>query len=133
MVEPVRRDIDIKIEEVTSGDGTATGGLIEEVIYVSEGAELQPVADRDGTLEHPYATLAEAMADPRFGNTAFTIHIINDNLGDGWVPGDTIATDNILLWGCGSGHPTYGGVTGMTGGCPTINDTVVLNANNLRV
>jgi len=134
MSEPVRRDIDIKIETVETGDPTTTGGLIEEVVFVSEGGETDPLAD--GTFEHPYGTIGEAMADPRIGVTAFTIHVINDNGGDGVVytgVGGTVNIPGMLLWGCGAPHPLYGAVCGMSSGYPDMSDGFTIDGNNIEV
>ena len=119
MVEPVRRDIDIKIEAVEStNNGEGAGGLVEEVIFVSEGGETDPLAD--GTFEHPYASIVDALSDPRIGVTAFTIHVINDNRGDGVAGGGWVIFPNILVWGSGVPHPLYPDISKMTPGYPSI-------------
>jgi len=132
MVEPVRRDIDIRIETVEStGDGGGAGGLIEEVVFVSEGGEADPLAD--GTFEHPYASIADAMTDARIGVTAFTIHVINDNGGDGVAGGGNVTLSNIFLWGSGVPHPIYPGISNMTSGYPTIDSSVSIAMPSVEV
>ena len=135
MIEPVRRDIDIKVREVCSGDGTgAVGGLIEEIIYVSEGAT---AGAGDGSFENPYASIDEAIADGRLGVSVFTIHVINDNGGDGVAGGGDFTTymavPNLTIWGSGAPHPVYGTPMNMTSGFPEIESILTMDDDNAEI
>jgi len=136
MVEPVRRDIDIKIETITrTGGGAITSdGLIEEIIFVSEGAA---AGTGNGSYEKPYASIDEALGDGRLGVTAFTIHVINDDQGDMVAGGGDFTTvggiTNLLIWGSGASHPVYGTPVNMTLGFPEIDTILVVDDVNAEV
>jgi hypothetical protein len=132
MVEPVRRDVDITVK-IEEGAGVGAGGLVDEVVFVSEGGEADPLAD--GTFEHPWGSFTEALADPRIvSGAAFTIHVINDNLGDMVVPGRDINVAYLLLWGSGCPHPRYGVISNMMAGAPTISSAngIGLTGNDME-
>jgi len=134
MVEPVRRDIDIKIETIEPGIGEITGGMVEEIIFVSEGGEVDTLAD--GSFEHPYGSITDAMADPRIGVTAFTIHVINDNGGDGVAGGGDITGSGVagfMIWGSGAAHPVYAAPTNMTSGYPEISSTIGVDDDAMEI
>jgi hypothetical protein len=127
LVEPVNRDIDIKVLTERSESNT---GLVEEVVFVSESAT---VGAGDGTFENPYSTILEAMADARIsGGTAHTIHIINDSATD-TVPGGTVDVGSLMVWGSGVYHPRYPNILNFVSGYPLITSTVYLDAANVGV
>jgi len=102
MVEPVRRDPDIRI--VHGGSGTGGGTLVEGVVFVSESAT---ASSGDGSYENPFATIAEAMAAINSGGIysgITTIHVIDD--GGGTVGGGIADIASLLIWGSGMRHPT---------------------------
>jgi len=128
MVEPVRRDIDIRIEKFEPRAGKIVVGLIEEAIFVSEGAT---AGTGDGSFENPYASIDEAILDPRLGVTAFIIHVINDNGGDGVAGGGDFTgigpIAGLDVWGSGAAHPVYGIPTNMTSGFPEMNSILIVD------
>ncbi len=67
LIEPVRRDVDVRIG--LDGDNSnvpGAGTRVEDIVFVSENAENIP-GTPDGTFEHPYASIDEAMTDTGSG------------------------------------------------------------------
>jgi hypothetical protein len=104
LVEPVRRDVDVKMVRLTGGDAAHVLGklyivyaepdddynlivnldkrIVGAVIFVSENAEQCPEGQRNGTKAKPYASIAEAIEkekDVIESGHANTICVINDN------------------------------------------------------
>jgi hypothetical protein len=111
LVEPVRRDVDVRLHNAGGGPGLpGTESLVEDVIFVSEGA-----ADGagDGTFEDPFASIAEAVTAMSSGGIysgVTTVHVMDDT-GSDTVGGGTADIANLLIWGSGAAHPTYGYIT----------------------
>ena len=66
LVEPVRRDVDVQVGVEDSLDFPDLQTKVTDVVFVSENAENIGGA-HDGTFEHPYESIDEAMADPGSG------------------------------------------------------------------
>jgi len=139
MVEPVRRDVDVKVivdEENENVPGA--GDQIEDIVFVSETGSDAP---GNGTKDNPYATVSYALAnDPRIiAGSCTTIHVMNSSttavIDEAAAPGSlTLSIANFLLWGSGANHPKYANILNMPyKGHPTINDTLELNAANPEV
>ncbi|MBN1574159.1 MAG: inverse autotransporter beta domain-containing protein, partial [Deltaproteobacteria bacterium] len=138
MVEPVRRDVDVKVIVDDDNDNIpGGGGEIEDIVFVSEtGSDVTG----DGTMENPYATLSFALAsDPRIiAGTCRTIHVMNSSTiatVDESVAG-VLSLDiaDFLLWGSGVNHPKYPVSNMPYSGHPTVfGDTLHLNAANPTV
>jgi hypothetical protein len=133
LVEPVRRDVDIVVVTEDAGAGGAFGGLAEPVVFVNETATAgDPI--NDGTYEHPFATVQEAMdaindpVSPCFGIT--TVHVMNDDPGAGTAGGGVVNLAAMMIWGSGMPHPTFGAISNDFAGYPTIDSTLFLNGND---
>ncbi len=138
MVEPVRRDVDVKVTVDTENDNIPGGGEeIENVVFVSEtGSD----ATGDGTIGNPYATISYALInDTRIlAGTCRTIHVMNSStvavVDEAAGGGLTLSVADFLLWGSGANHPKYPNIINMPySGHPTVNDTLTLNAANPMV
>jgi len=122
MVEPVRRDVDIVVVEKSietgGGGGGGTGGLIEEVVFVSEtGSD----TTGDGSFGNPYNSINRAMTDGRIlAGTCTTIHVMNDDPGAGTAGGGHVNIPNLLIWGSGVDHPNYPSISNLMSGYPTV-------------
>jgi len=106
MVEPVRRDPDIRVIYGGSGD---PGTLVEGVVFVSESAT---AGTGTGTFENPFASIDEAVAAINSGGIysgITTIHVMDD--GGDYAGGGTVDIASLLIWGSGMPHPTYGTIT----------------------
>ena len=132
LVEPVRRDVDIVVAQEIINTG-AMEGWVADVVFVAEDPPDALPADRDGSFEHPYGSLDEALTaanSPVVTSGVRTIHIMN-NSGTDTVPrcAPAITLDNLLLWGSGAPHPTYGWIQNQYAGFPTIvSDTSAIYA-----
>ncbi len=137
MVEPVRRDVDVKVIVDEDNDKVPSGGEeIEDIVFVSEtGSDITG----DGTIKNPYATISYALAsDPRIlSGAARTIHVMNSSTTaviDEVVGGGlTLGISDFLLWGSGANHPTHPVSNMPYKGHPTVNDTLNLDAANPTV
>jgi hypothetical protein len=138
MVEPVRRDVDVKVTvDEENGDVPGGGEEVENVVFVSEtGSD----ATGDGTIDNPYATISYALAsDPRIiAGTVKTIHVMNSSttavIDEVAAAGSlTLNVSDFLLWGSGANHPTHPVSNMPYSGHPTINDTLRLDAANPTV
>jgi len=137
MVEPVRRDVDVKVVVDNDNDNIPSGGdEIEDVVFVSEtGSDVTG----DGTIKNPYATISHALAsDARIISGACkTIHVMNSDptavIDEAAGAGLTLGVADFLLWGSGVNHPKHPVSNMPYTGHPTINDTLVLNAANPNV
>ncbi len=132
MVEPVRRDADIRI--VRGGTPTAADTMVEGVVFVSEDAE-NIAGTPDGTFEHPFAGITDAMAAINSGGLyagITTIHIINDS-GANTAGGGTASLASLMIWGSGMPHPLYGVITNQVSGYPTIADELILGGGAIDV
>jgi hypothetical protein len=126
MVEPVHRDVDIRV--VSAGSGGGTGTLVEGVIFVSDGA----ASGGDGSYENPYNTLAAALADSRIvDGSVTTIHVLADTAGG--VAGTTLGSAGLTIWGAGTENPDYPGISNFVSGNSTITSTLTMNAINQTI
>jgi fibronectin-binding autotransporter adhesin len=111
LVEPVRRDVDVRLYNAGSGPNLpGTEALIEDVVFVSEGAADGAGA---GTFEDPFASIAEAVTAIGSGGIytgVTTVHVMDDS-GSDVAGGGTADIASLLIWGSGSAHPTYGYIT----------------------
>ncbi len=104
MVEPVRRDVDIRV--VHGGAAGTADTMVEDVVFVSEDAE-NIAGTPDGTFEHPFASITEAMAAIDSGGvyaTINTIHVINDSDTE-TAGGGTASLASLMIWGSGPAAP----------------------------
>ncbi len=139
MVEPTRRDVDVKVVvDEDNGNIPGVGGQVEDVVFVSEtGSDVTG----DGTKNNPYATVSYALANNAkiLAGTVKTIHVMNSSaaipVDEAAAPGSlTLSIADFLLWGSGANHPKYSNIINMPyTGHPTINNTLELNAANLEV
>ncbi len=98
MFERVVRDIDIQTQDSTlveSAKNSAGGDI--NMIYVNN-ANTSGV--EDGTLSHPYNTLAEAFSSSRYGTGAYVYVFQGDGTAAGYTGTFTLA-DSVVLWGSG--------------------------------
>ena len=103
MVEPVRRDVDIRV--VHGGAAGTADTMVEDVVFVSEDAE-NIAGTPDGTFEHPFASITDAMAAIDSGGvyaTINTIHVINDSDTE-TAGGGTASLASLMIWGSGMPH-----------------------------
>ncbi len=108
LVEPVRRDIDVRVgREGNNTSVPGVGSLVEDVVFVSENAE-NIAGTRDGTFEHPYESIGEAMNDGASGvlSGVRTVHVMDD--GGAYAGGGTVGVSGLTIWGSGMAHPVYG-------------------------
>ncbi|MBN1573191.1 MAG: hypothetical protein JW984_08360, partial [Deltaproteobacteria bacterium] len=133
MVEPVRRDVDVKVTVDEENDNIPGGNEeIEDVVFVSEdGSDVSG----DGTKDNPYATITFALTDAKITSGACkTIHVMNSSTTAVIADNPTLNIADFLLWGSGANHPKYPNIINMPyTGHPTINDTLTLNAANPMV
>jgi Inverse autotransporter, beta-domain len=138
MVEPVRRDVDVKVVVDEDNDNIpGAGDQIENIVFVSETGVDAP---GNGTKDNPYATISYALANNAriLAGAVKTIHVMNSSdvavVDEAAGGGLTLAIADFLLWGSGADHPKYSNIINMPyAGHPTINDTLELNAANLEV
>jgi len=133
MVEPTRRDVDVKVI-VDNENGNIPGGgeEIEDIVFVSEtGSDVTG----DGTIDNPYATISYALAsDPRIISGACrTIHVMNSSTTTVISDSPNMNIASFLLWGSGVNHPKYPVSNMPYSGHPTIDDTVVIRAPGMTV
>jgi hypothetical protein len=134
MVEPVRRDVDIRVVRGATGGGLGTDTMVEGVVFVSEDAE-NIAGTPDGTFEHPFASITDAMAAINSGGvyaTITTIHVINDSDAE-TAGGGTASLASLMIWGSGQPHPIYGVITNQMSGYPTIGDELILTGGTINV
>jgi len=133
MVEPTRRDVDVKVIVNNDNDNIPSGGEeIEDVVFVSEtGSDVSG----DGTVNNPYATISHALAsDPRIlAGACRTIHVMNSSAVAVIADNPTLNIADFLLWGSGVNHPDYPVSNMPFIGHPTINDALTLDAANSTV
>ena len=68
--------------------------------------------------------------------TAFTIHVINDDLGDGVAGGGDITGSGITgltIWGSGAAHPVYATPSNMTPGYPEISSAIGVDDDAMEI
>ncbi len=133
MVEPVRRDVDIRVVRVGTGSA-GTDTMVEGVVFVSEDAENIP-GTPDGTFEHPFASIDAAMTAINSGGAyagITAIHIINDS-DTHTAGGGTASLASLMIWGSGQPHPTFGIITNQMSGYPTVADELILSGGAIDV
>jgi hypothetical protein len=119
LVEPVRRDVDIVVAQDVTGTGGTTA-QVEEVVFVAEDPPDADPLDQDGSFEHPYGSLDDAQSTATTGGVR-TIHIMNNSDTETVPRMSTVVTlDDLLLWGSGAPHPTYGWIQNQYAGFPTV-------------
>lgn len=125
LFERVVRDIDVQ----TQGRGTARAQSQSDVgiIYVDNSNE----GAQDGTLTHPYTTLAAAVADARFLRNLGSARYIYVFPGSGNYNDNFTFNDGEVLWGSASN----GGFSGLaTTAYPVISsggDVITMANNNI--
>jgi len=133
MIEPVRRDVDIRIAVEDEKDNfPGASELVENVVFVSEtGSDVTG----DGTMENPYATNTYALSnDSRIlSGSCRTIHVMNTSVTATIDDAATLNGANFFLWGSGVNHPVYNVPNMPFSGHPTLTDTLTLDAQNPKV
>ena len=131
LFERVVRDIDIQssssIQQETATVTTSSGATIDNIIFVDNSN----TGSEDGSLAHPYNTLAEAFDSPEYTEGA-TIYVFKgDGTANGYT-GNYTLSNNVILWGSGY----HGGLKYLpTQGYPVIDGednlyTITLAENN---
>ncbi|HTY45042.1 MAG TPA: right-handed parallel beta-helix repeat-containing protein [Patescibacteria group bacterium] len=104
LFERVVRDTDIRV--ISNGTSPIQSVPDMDIIYVDNSN----TGTKDGTLAHPWPTMAEALSDPRYvgqGGTVKYIYVFRGT-GDSYV-GDFDLADTTVLWG----SATTGGFKGL--------------------
>lgn len=109
LFERVVRDIDVQTESSTESELTSDANGLIEMIYVDN---TNNTGTEDGTLSHPYNTLAEALSSPRYAQGKYVYVFIGDGTSNGYT-GEFTLLDDVVLWGSGynggyRGLPVYG-------------------------
>ncbi|MDD2688835.1 MAG: right-handed parallel beta-helix repeat-containing protein [Candidatus Omnitrophica bacterium] len=109
LFERVVRDIDVQTERSTKNDLTSDANGVIEMIYVDN---TNNSGTEDGTLAHPYNTLAEALSSARYAEGKYVYLFRGDGTSNGYA-GEFTLLDNVILWGSGynggyEGLPTSG-------------------------
>lgn len=126
MTDRVVRDIDIVHRTGIAKDTERVADMIFVDNSNTSGLE-------DGTLSHPYSSLASAFSDPRYG-TGMRIYV-KEGTGDATgYTGNFVLAPNTWLWGSGTSGG-YNGIT-TTAGNPIIDgggsgNVVTLSDNNM--
>jgi len=107
MTDPVIRDIDITSSEASVVDKEEA--LVDNIIYVNNTNDSDSL--ENGTYEHPYNTLAEALTDSRYTSGAWIYVANGDGTATGYTGNFTLG-DNVVLWG--EGYQAFSGLGGGT-------------------
>ncbi len=134
MFERVVRDIDIQTQEVDWDEfaRNARGETIN-MIYVDN---TNTSGIEDGSLSHPYSSLAAAFGSSRYGAGAYVYVAEGDGTNTGYTSssGYTLA-DEVVLWGSGynggyKGLPATAGYPKLDGDNSAVNPVITLADNN---
>ncbi len=131
LVEPVRRDVDIRIVHGGSGGGSSYEILVEDVVFVSENGD---DTTGDGTFENPFNSIGRAVTAIHSGGAysgITTIHVMDD--GGTGAGGGTADIANLMIWGSGMPHPTYGYITNQYLTAPDISSYLEITGDNAEV
>jgi hypothetical protein len=132
MVEPVRRDVDIRVVHGAAGGGVGGDTLVEDVVFVSETGD---DTDGDGSFENPFKSIGRAVAAIHSGGAyagVTTIHVMNDSDTE-TAGGGTADLASLMIWGSGQPHPVFGTITNQLSGYPTVADELILGGGAVDV
>jgi|GEM_PF-3367784 len=130
MTDKVIRDRHVVTKVAQTGGSTGQTVVNDQMLFVNQDNPNQG----DGTYENPYQALAQAVADPRYQPGAWIYVFSTDSTADTYAYTGITLLDNMVFWGQGYTHPTYG----LGGGSNPILDgggefTVITLANNNEV